>query len=267
MPQVDAASIALFQDTLQTLFGLLTSTMIPAKPNPAHDAIVKFIKHHPATTIVTTNYDGCIDEALLKAGVETTTGINEEEGSPRGTELIKMHGSINWSYCDSCQDVREFSLLEMKRAYEEDTLSYAVIGICKTCGGQRRPLLVPPLSFKFLMFPNLVGLWNQARHRLEESDWLFVVGYSFSEADTYIPKMIARSLTVNQGQKMIVCDTDPKLVSSLREKYAAHIDGFDVKRVLLARGSCEEVLPEILAKVIDKSERSKAKNESHKRGK
>ena len=63
---IDVSSISFLQDTLQTLFGLLTSTMISASPNPTHEAIVDFIKEHKNTSIITTNYDGCMDEALLK---------------------------------------------------------------------------------------------------------------------------------------------------------------------------------------------------------
>jgi len=249
MPEVDASSIALFQDTLQTLFGLLASTMIPARPNPAHDAIVQFVKKHPRTTIVTTNYDGCMDEALLRAKVPLG-GSAEAEGilpeGKDGPELVKMHGSINWSYCDSCLEVREFDLLELKRGFDQDRFSYAVLGICKRCLGLRRPLLVPPLSFQFMMFPNLVSLWNLARCRIEESDLLVVVGYSFSEAGTHITKMIDKSLTTKAPQKMVVCDSDSALVSGLRNRLSAHIDNFDVRRVLQAVGSCEVVLPDLL---------------------
>lgn len=249
MPEVDASSIALFQDTLQTLFGLLASTMIPARPNPAHDAIVEFVKKHPRTTIVTTNYDGCMDEALLRAGV-AVTGSAEAEGilpqAKDGPELIKMHGSINWSYCESCLEVKVFDLLEVKRAFDEDRLSYAVIGICKRCGGLRRLLLVPPLSLQFMMFPNLVSLWNIARCRIEEADLLVVVGYSFSEAGTHISNMIDKSLTTKTSRKMVVCDTNHALVSRLRKRLSSHIDDFDVIRVLQAIGSCEIVLPELL---------------------
>ncbi|MHA1280849.1 MAG: SIR2 family NAD-dependent protein deacylase, partial [Candidatus Helarchaeota archaeon] len=153
--EIDVSSISFLQDTLQTLFGLLTSTMISASPNPTHKAIVDFIKEHKNTSIITTNYDGCMDEALLKDKIPLKGTISgENEDNPNAVQLIKMHGSINWAYCDSCQDVQEFDLLELKKIYEEDKLSYPVIGICKKCGGLRLPLLVPPLSFKFLMFPN-----------------------------------------------------------------------------------------------------------------
>jgi len=249
VPQVDAASIALLQDTLQTLFGLLMGTMIPARPNRAHDAVIRFLREHPSACIVTTNYDGCIDEALLRGQLGFSTLIG---GGAIASDicLIKIHGSINWSYCDSCQEVREFELLDLKAAYENDSLSYPVIGICKTCGGQRRPLLVPPMGFKFVMFPNLIRLWDSARQRIEDADYLVVVGYSFSEADTYLSKIIMRSMTAKARQRIVVCDPDGSLVPNLRSRFTAHIDGFDSKRVLHAVGPCEELLPQVLESLV-----------------
>lgn len=244
---VDASSIALLQETLQTLFGLLTSTMIKAKPNPAHDGVVKFMQARPLTTVITTNYDGCIDEAILNAQLPIMasaegqqTNANERRG------LVKMHGSINWAFCESCQDIRVFDLPFLKNMFENDSASFAVIGICTKCGGQRKPLLVPPLSFKFLFFPNLVDLWQTARQRIEESDWLIVVGFSFSDAETYLAKIIARSLTVKPSQKMIICDTNPNLAEIQRTRFSALIDGFDSKRVLRAVGTCDVILPPLL---------------------
>ena len=163
-----------------------------------------------------------------------------------------MHGSINWAYCDSCQDVQEFDLLELKMIYEKDKLSYPVIGICKKCGGLRRPLLVPPLSFKFLMFPNLIDIWNSARQSIDEADYLIIVGYSFSEADTYITKIISRSMSMKDSQKMIIVNTNPNLVPMLRERFSAHINGFDEKRILQTCESCEKILPEFLDSMLDK---------------
>jgi NAD-dependent SIR2 family protein deacetylase len=225
--------------------------MILAKPNAAHSAIAEFLAKRPSTKIVTTNYEGCVDEALLGIGcslqgIAATKVLGQEMDIP----LLKMHGSINWSYCDACQDVRDFSLIDLKRNFENDTLSYAVIGICKTCGGQRRPLLVPPLSLKFMMFPNLVGLWNTARRCIEAAKTIIVVGYSFSEADTYITKMISRSLALNSQQSIVVCDTNPGLVPTLRERLSAHIDGVDEARVIQVVGSCETTLPDVLSSLL-----------------
>ncbi|MCW3133790.1 MAG: SIR2 family protein [Methanophagales archaeon] len=266
--EIDVSSISFLQETLQTLFGLLTSTMISASPNPTHKAIVNFIKEHKNTSIITTNYDGCMDEALLKDKIPLKGTISgENEDNPSAVQLIKMHGSINWAYCDSCQDVREFDLLELKKIYEEDELSYPVIGICKKCGGLRRPLLVPPLSFKFLMFPNLIDIWNSARQSIEEADYLIIVGYSFSEADTYITKIISRSMSMKTTQKMVIVNTNSKLVPMLRERFSAHIDGFDEKRILKVCESCEKILPDILDSMLDKKSPKKKTKATEKKNK
>ena len=214
--RVDSSSIALLQDTLQVLFGLLTGTMIPAPPNKGHAAVAKFVRGHPNSSIVTTNYDGCVDEALIRSKVRLNTYV-EDSNKPdeKRIDLIKIHGSINWSYCDSCHQVREFPLLELKQSYDADSTSYAVIGICRHCGGQRRPLLIPPMGLKFIIFPNLIQLWNAARESLEEAAYILVVGFSFSEADTYINKIIERSMTRNSEQKLIICDPDSRLVPNI----------------------------------------------------
>jgi len=254
--EIDVSSISFLQDTLQTLFGLLTGFMISASPNATHNAIVNFIKDHKNSSIITTNYDGCMDESILrnKMHLKGTIGSESEVNKPDAVQLIKMHGSINWAYCDSCQVVREFDLLELKETYEKDKLSFPVIGICKNCGGLRRPLLVPPLSFKFLMFPNLVDIWNSANQSIEEAGYLIVVGYSFSEADTYITKIISRSISMNKNQKMIIVNTDPNLSTTLRDRFSAHIDKFDKKRILKACESCEKILPNILKSILGKKD-------------
>lgn len=250
-PDVDVSSIALLQDTLQVLFGLLTGTMLPAEPNAGHSAIASFVRKHSNCGIVTTNYDGCIDEAMSGDSVQLNTYVDESKApSQDAIDLVKMHGSINWTYCDSCHEVKEFDLLELKRSYHSDSHSFAVIGICKNCGGQRRPLLIPPIGFKFVMFPNLIRLWNKAREVIEQAKYLIVVGYSFSEADTYVNKIVERSMTINNAQKIIICDTNSELAPALRNRYSARIDGFDEKRIMRAVGSADKMLSQVLDSLV-----------------
>jgi NAD-dependent SIR2 family protein deacetylase len=261
--EIDVSSISFLQDTLQTLFGLLTSTMIAASPNPVHDSIVEFAKKHKNISIITTNYDGCMDEAFLKSGIvlKSTLTINDGKKAENAVELIKMHGSINWAYCDSCQDVREFDLIKMKNAYKKDILSYPLLGICKKCEGLRRPLLVPPLSFKFVMFPTLVGLWDSARQCIEDSEYLIIIGYSFAEADTYITNIIFHSMSMNKNQKIIIVNTNLDLVHILRKRFSVKIDGFNEKRILNSSESCDKILPNILKSMIGEATLEKGSKE------
>ena len=175
--------------------------------------------------------------------------VKPEDAEKNPVDLIKMHGSINWSYCDSCQGVKEFDLLFLKGAYDKDKLSYPVMGLCKNCGGFSRPLLVPPLSFKILMFPKLIDIWNLAREKIEKAEYLIVVGYSFAEADTYITKIIARSMAMNNNQKMIVVNTDTNLVATLRKRFEAQINGFDLERIIRLCESSDTAMGKLLGKL------------------
>jgi NAD-dependent SIR2 family protein deacetylase len=266
---INSSSVSFLQETLQTLFGLLTSTMLSASPNDAHEAIVDFSQSYRNTSIITTNYDGCIDEAIIQTDTDLEGGLEEESSAPyyfpkqktleetaktnemneekeeQSIELIKIHGSVNWTYCESCQAVHTYNLKEVKRFYQDDIISYPVIGICPDCGGRRRPLLVPPIAFKFLRYPALVGLWQSAKENINDAEYIIVVGYSFADSDDYIRKIIYRSMIENPDQKMILVDMDEDLAPRIKEELSAY-GGVDQDRILGATGDAEELVPEIL---------------------
>lgn len=106
----DPASVAFLQDTLQILFGLLSSRMLPARPNTGHEAIAKYVSQVRDASIVTTNYDCCMDIALseVQRAVDYQLDFSnreQDESVAEKTTLLKLHGSLNWFYCETCQDV------------------------------------------------------------------------------------------------------------------------------------------------------------------
>jgi len=193
----DVSSVAFLQDTLQVLFGLLASTMLPARPNECHKAIVEYASNGSGAAIVTTNYDCLIDMALEEGKRSLDYRIafaNVPEAQADGAArelLIKLHGSLNWYYCETCQEVQRVDISQMIDRYVKDASPYPVIGICKQCGGQRRGLLVPPLAMKFDLAPSLTPLQQEAQQAFEHADVIVVVGYSFAEADIYISRMLS----------------------------------------------------------------------------
>jgi NAD-dependent SIR2 family protein deacetylase len=250
----DISAVALLQDTLQVLFSLLAEPMISAKPNAGHTALAKLISKHKNTFLITTNYDGCIDEAIKQADIpfEYLLGEAEHGIDAEIPKLVKMHGSINWFYCESCQEMDRYDLSDIKQAYQEDKMSYPVIGICKHCGGLSRPMIVPPLSFKLLMFPPLAGLWDKTQIAFQKARVILVVGYSFSEADTYITKMIIRAMGADSTKRLIIVDIDSAIGSIVVGKLAAHIDRFAKERVIRARESCDILLPRLCDSLVGK---------------
>jgi len=266
--RADVATISLLQETLHTLLGLLTGPMIKAPPNAGHHAIANLPNSGLEVTVVTTNYDGCIDLALISGGVPfdyMLEGLGAAPDAGNRTALVKMHGSINWFYCESCQRVKAYELRHVRQSYMEDTLGYSVIGICPDCGGQQRPMIVPPLSFKLVTFPGLLTLWDRAATAFAAATMIVSVGYSFSEADTYITKMIAKAMAVDPGKRLVVIDTNPSVAELLKEKLDAVIDGFDKSRVVQSCESCEVILPKFAESVVSQAS-PKPKPNGRKRG-
>ena len=248
----DLSGVAFLQDTLQMLFGLLSSRMLPAEPNPAHCAIATHTKANPAAAIVTTNYDCCMDLALLRAKAtfsylvefgnqEGWTGYNSVEAS-----LIKLHGSLNWYYCETCQQVHLIDIERTVEEYRRDEGCYSVVAVCKDCGGQRRGLLVPPLAMKFDLAPPLTPLIEKAQDCFTHADVLVVVGFSFAEADMYISRMLTKSMRRNPEFRAVVFDPDYGVAEKLRRQLSLRIDDFDQQRVIRAVGDCASLLPEFL---------------------
>lgn len=263
-PSADVSSVAFLQDTLQVLFGLLASTMLPARPNEAHQAIAEYTVAHPASAIVTTNYDCCMDLALEGKKRPYTYGIgfgNRPDSLAEGavcTRLLKLHGSLNWYYCETCQEVQLVDISGLLEHYANDTSPYPVIGICKACGGQRRGLLVPPLAMKFDVAPPLTPLLDSARSTFESADLIIVVGFSFAEADLYISRMLSKSMQTNPSQRLLIVDPDHGVASRLRRKFKASIPGFVDYRIVSLRGDCAMQLPAFLTGSFVKSENATA---------
>ena len=254
------SSVAFLQDTLQVLFGLLTNRMLTAKPNSGHGAIADYAKNHPKSQIVTTNYDCCIDLALGEPGKDFSYGMEfgnvEADLASRGSvsQLIKLHGSVNCFYCDTCQDVQ---LTDTKRAVSEylsDKTPYPVIAICRHCGGQRRPLLVPPLAMKFDVPTPLTPLLQDARRAFEGAELIVVVGFSFAEADSYISRIISKSMTISPKKKLVIIDPDHTIVEKVRRRFETSIPDFDRKRIVRIKEDCAKALPAFLGGKLLKKE-------------
>ena len=252
-PRTDGSSAALLQDTLQVLFGLLSNLMLPAPSNDGHAAIVKYLERNPTTPIITTNYDCCMDRALINGNVPFTYGIDFVNPQVLGppvdhcASLIKLHGSLNWFYCETCQEVRLIDIERTVTEYVNDTGEYPIISVCNKCGGQRRGLLVPPHAMKFDVAPPLQPLIGDASVLFEQASLIVVVGFSFADADVYISRMISKAMQKSNGNRMLIIDPDPEIVSKVRRKFEVQIPQFDaMSRILGVMGDCAEVLPRLL---------------------
>lgn len=249
----DVSSVAYLQDTLQVLFGLLSNLMLPASPNQAHQAIVEYLRKSPSTPIVTTNYDCCIDRALVNNHIPFSYTVDFanpdvlENTSDDAASLIKLHGSLNWFYCETCQKVRLIDIEQTVDDYESRRGEYPIISVCNECGGQKRGLLVPPHAMKFDIAPPLQPLIANAASCFEGKTLIVVVGFSFADADLYISRMLIKAMQASSQVRLVIVDPDARVIEKVRRKFEAQIPDFDSEaRILRLQGDCSELLPKFL---------------------
>ncbi len=164
---------------------------------------------------LTTNYDGLLDYPLhqLKRPVDygvgfanyQPTNLARKRGTPP-TRLYKIHGSVNWLYCRSC------NLLSTTffRPQALDKLNRTAWARCRGCGRERDLIVIPPTPYKDLNELPLRCVWNQAVAELPHVSQVIVCGYSFSEADPHVRYLLKRAqLLRNDDLTITVLNKDP----------------------------------------------------------
>jgi|GEM_PF-1013683 len=257
----DIDAVLLLDNMLNTFFSLLVGTMLKAKPNEIHKSIAKFTKHYKFVDIITTNYDTCLDLALDEVNMKYNYILNASE-VPNSTKLVKMHGSINWFYCETCQN--EF-LPDIKTVLEaiDKKIPYAVLGMCQTCSAPVKQFIIPPITYKYLTHPPIVQVWDTGREILENARIVIVVGFSFSSADDYISKMLVNAVGQDPMKKIIMVDIDEKSIQRCKTFIKSHVENFDDnKNFLPLNGNGITIIP----KLIDALKRSEASEKEDKKG-
>ena len=261
----DIESVSSFQNMLSTFFSLLVGTMLYAEPNPVHQSVAKFASQHKKTNIVTTNYDVCVDRVLDKEGIPYTYIIGSRD-SEEAVPLVKMHGSINWFYCENCQALFMPKVEEMINATKQN-IPYAITGVCRNCGASTRHMIVPPTTYKYLIYPPIVEVWNAGREIFERSMLYVIVGYSFSLADDYIAKMLLKAIGEDPTKKIIIIDKNPEVPEKFKSYVKLHAESFDEKNIYELVGAAEKLVPEVVDKLLPKKAKSSVKQVKAKKTK
>jgi hypothetical protein len=118
-----------------------------------------------------------------------------------GIPLMKMHGSTNWVYCDSCRRIYagriastalnrktflepdDFKLFNIKAAYEDQLEALTGDRECPHCGNVLAGRVATFSYRKAFSIAQFHTIWERAHSALSDANaWLFI-GYSMPEAD------------------------------------------------------------------------------------
>jgi len=238
------------QDLLNRVFSMISGLMAKADSNKIHESVVNFINENKYKdvdiSIVTTNYDIGIEKACDKENITYKyVGIDDHNEVDAPIKINKIHGSINWFYCEGCQNIITYTMQEVNSFNK----LYPTSGSCQECGTSASQFMVPPIAYKYVMYPPLIDIWKSAMDMIENADIIIPIGYSFSLSDDYIFQMIVGGMKKN-GSLIILLNRSKSSLNNLNQKLVPHhlaVTNYVLDDALL---SCPEVL-KILLDVID----------------
>ncbi|MCF8243461.1 MAG: SIR2 family protein [Melioribacteraceae bacterium] len=136
-----------------------------------------------------------------------TVGENED---PVPIKLIKIHGSLNWKYCNCCNQTllttwdRKIDLQKGKLVgytYDKKVYEYQ----CPLDGTDFQTLIMPPSYVKSLTNPVISQLISEAAREIRSTNRIVFIGYSLSDADVHIKALLKKQ--IDENVEIVVINT------------------------------------------------------------
>ena len=169
----------------------------------AYNIFAQKIKNND--TIISFNYDYLLDlEILSNIGYfnyaikfdETAGPQNDKTTYPYmrddGVLLLKLHGSLNWYYCPTCQTIEKYDNVGTPDAK------------CMLDKSPMETLIVPPILQNQYNNIYLNKIWKVALHEIRKADEIIFIGYSLPDYDLHVKYLLKKALTMNSSKKRLV---------------------------------------------------------------
>jgi hypothetical protein len=182
-------------------------------------------------SVVSLNYDVIVDNAMFALGehyqgmrppdytveIATERYANFRVGGTFG-RLLKIHGSLNWLYCERCRRLDLFVSEGMRTAKALDDLyhsvpfndAYSCRGTpCRNrphCDGFVSPILITPTYVKDYENPHVERVWIEAERAMKQADRVVIIGYSLPTDDVEVAMLFKRGLDHLPRQRIIVVE-------------------------------------------------------------
>jgi hypothetical protein len=179
--------------------------------------------------VISFNYDLLADNTLAQMSESLSRAGFPDYGCDIGTEvylrhpsygtLLKLHGSLGWTFCPGCNrldigiaenDRRFAKVLDL--LYQEVNLNekYACRGSpCTTCATYVRPIMITPSFRKDYRNPHITRVWYKAEEALRVAKRVIFVGYSLPDDDVEVIYLLKKSLRHLQSAQIEVVSRSP----------------------------------------------------------
>ncbi|HBX23655.1 MAG TPA: hypothetical protein DEF34_08515 [Desulfotomaculum sp.] len=196
--------------------------------------------HNTSLSILTLNYDTLLEEALKSVHAEAhidycihlmnydlredTAWVNPGElralvdgNKPVVVRIMKGHGSLNWKYCNCCNQVlltpwdTKIDLYSGAFIKDCEHTAGASKYSCPVDGSEFETLIIPPSHIKRISHPVVSQILNASLRAIRACRKVIFVGYSFPDADVHFKALFKKALINNQEVYVVNRTIDQKL--------------------------------------------------------
>ena len=202
------------------IFSVIEATLrrIPSRYRFHHRLLEPLFQNDVEPVVVSLNYDVIVDNAMFALSDEfgrKPPDYGVDIATPRyrdfcahGTygHLHKIHGSLNWLYCERCHRLDLFVSAAMRTGKALDELyhtvpfddAYSCRGTpCRNrpdCDGWVSPILITPTYVKDYENPHVDRVWSAAEEAMKTADRAVFIGYSLPSDDVEVAMLFKRGL-------------------------------------------------------------------------
>lgn len=153
-------------------------------------------------SFISFNYDICLDYALDFHREKYDYGLTDNIPNDCYA-LIKLHGSINWGLCTTCNEISPLRVKRIKDFIDREIKSRGFYNYCissslnknshSSCNNcfDEIPAIVPPTWNKASYYNQIINVWKNAIKILNDAENIFIIGYSLPETDSFFRYLFA----------------------------------------------------------------------------
>lgn len=167
-------------------------------------------------SVISLNYDCILEYASHSMGLGFT--YNRKMGT--GSEILKLHGSLNWLKCsrEHCWiEPLAYSNLDSKD-FENGILSRKG-NQCSQCEKPGIPIIVPPTWSKEIPKEILKNTWSQALEALEKAECFVSIGYSLPIGDQHVRNLLHLGFSSGKLRQAVIIVGNDKLAADRWETF------------------------------------------------
>lgn len=200
-------------------YGLFVDNLREYKEN--HDP-----KNQIQYSFITFNYDLCLDFALFRGRLGFDYHLPDIQGTS-SIPYLKLHGSINWGRCSSCDIVAPYFV--QRASHHPFPGSHVIFDLGTQLNHAKCPkddspltgpqILVPPTWDKVNHHQNISAVWAKASQCLEEANKIIFIGYSMPETDLFFRYLFALGTDSETHLKSVLV-INPDTSESFKKRFS-----------------------------------------------